>query len=125
MALDQRGDASPHIPQTVFYASEADAIGHCSIGIRAAARRAGERINARVPLCVALAVSFVLAACVTMEEPTPSAKPRDEGVYRTGSRLPSRDSMGASSVGAVSKEEWEMINIRREGASPPLGTSGR
>jgi hypothetical protein len=123
MAIEQRGDASQHIPETVFDASEADAIGHCSLGIRAAARRAGERIDARVPLWAALVASFVLAGCVTVEEPAQAAQPRDEGVYRTGSRLPSRDSTGASPVGAVSKDEW--LNNRREGAGAPTGTKGQ
>jgi len=100
MAIDQRGDQAP--------------------------RRPGGRINARMLHWLALALICVQGGCVIVEEPTrAAAPPRDEGVYRTGSRLPSRDSTGGSSIGAMSKEEWEMINIRREGASPPLGTGGR
>ncbi len=100
MAIDQRGDLAP--------------------------RRPGGGFGTRMLQWAALALSCVQGGCVIVEEPTrAAAQPRDDGVYRTGSRLPSRDSTGASSIGAISKEEWEMINIRREGASPPMGTSGR
>ena len=83
----------------------------------------GVRNHARVLLWAALALCCVQGGCVTVEEPTGAAQPRDEGVYRTGSRLPSRDSTGASPVGAVSKDEW--LNNRREGAGAPTGTKGQ
>jgi len=97
MAIDQHRAESPRIP-----------------GIRPVMRRPGDRTIAQVLQWAALALCCVQFGCVTVEEPTQAAQPRDEGVYRTGSRLPS----GASSVGAISKEEWETINIRRETATP-------
>jgi len=117
MPIEQRKNTSPHLPQSVFDASEADAIGRCSPGITAEERRSGGRINARVPLGAALATVFMLAGCVTVEESAQTAQPRDGGTYITGSRLPSRDSASSAPVGAVSKDDWQ--NIRRESGAAP------
>jgi hypothetical protein len=59
-----------------------------------------------------------------MEETQQAQQPRDEGVYRTGSRLPSRDTTSGASVGTLSKEDWLGATRRQEGASPPIGTAG-
>jgi len=48
--------------------------------------------------------------------PTAARQQAPSGTYRTGSRLPSYDSDGASSVGAQSKDDYE--DMRRGAVSP-------
>ncbi len=81
-------------------------------------------IGARAPKWVVLATCLAAAGCVAMEETKQAQQPRDEGVYRTGSRLPSRDTTSGAPVGTLSKEDWLGATRRQEGASPPIGTAG-
>lgn len=71
-----------------------------------------------------LAACVASSGCVTMEETAQAPPPRDDGYYRTGSRLPSANTTSGAPVGTLSKDEWIHSNIRREGASPPQGTAG-
>ena len=51
--------------------------------------------------------------------PASAPQPRQEGSYRTGSRLPSYEGGGASSVGDVSKDDY--ADERRRGVNPASG----
>ncbi|TAK45089.1 MAG: hypothetical protein EPO27_11025 [Betaproteobacteria bacterium] len=83
-----------------------------------------DRFGVRALRWAVLALCGAAAGCATLEEPAQTAKSRDEGVYRTGSRLPSRDTTSGASVGTLSKEDWLGATRRQEGASPPIGTAG-
>lgn len=78
----------------------------------------------RAPQCAVLATCLASGGCITVGEPAQVQQPRSEPVYRTGSRLHSRDSTGGAPVGVISQEDWIRIDMRREGASPPIGTAG-
>jgi hypothetical protein len=74
---------------------------------------ASPHIHSNARVLAVLAIGLVQVGCVTIEEPTPSAQPREQSVHRTGSRLPS----SAAPVETVSKDAW--LNDRREpGAAP-------
>lgn len=105
MTIDQRGDDSPRIS-----------------GTHPVARRRGDRTVAQVLQWAALAICCAQAGCVTVEQPTGDTTARDQGVYRTGSRLPTRDGSGTAPVGAISKDEW--LNNRRDVVVTPPGGKG-
>jgi hypothetical protein len=64
-------------------------------------------------LLIALVLCAAPYGCATTEDaPTTAQQPRQEPVLRTGSRIPTRETGGAS---AVSPEDW--ANDRRDGCS--------
>lgn len=85
-----------------------------------------KRLGAVALQWILLAGCLAAGGCVVVEEPARADRGRADSVYRTGSRLPSPDATsGGATVGAVSKEDWDSANIRREGTLPPAGTIGR
>jgi len=63
-----------------------------------------------------LVVCCGLFGCATTNDATTAAPPSDEGVYRTGSRIPTRGP-APPELRTISRDEWEDSHKTRGGRS--------
>jgi hypothetical protein len=73
-------------------------------------------MSLRKLLLTALVVCCALFGCATTNDPTTAAQPSEEGVYRTGSRIPSRGP-APPELRTISRDEWENTHQTRGGRS--------